>query len=38
MFGGFSMAFAATAAVVLGGTAAFLGNRAVWKKEEKVYT
>jgi len=38
MSAGYPFAFLSTAAIVVTGTAAFLGIRAVWKKEEKVYT
>jgi MFS family permease len=38
MFAGYSAVFMSSAAVVFGGAIAFLGIRAVWKKEEKVYT
>jgi len=38
LFGGYSTAFLSTAAIVASGTVAFLGVRAVWKKEEKAYT
>jgi MFS family permease len=36
--GGYSASFIATGAAIFVGTAAFLSIRAVWKKEEKVYT
>jgi len=36
--GGFPVAFGSAAALVAGGTVAFLGVRAAWKKEEVVYT
>jgi predicted MFS family arabinose efflux permease len=38
MSAGYPVAFLSTAAIVVMGTAGFLGIRAVWKKEEKVYT
>jgi len=36
--GGYSAAFITTGAAIVAGAAAFLGIRAAWKKEEKIYT
>ncbi len=38
MFGRYPAAFLSTGVVIVGGTLAFIGIRAVWKKEEKIYT